>query len=578
MYLMPKITPLRVFFLCWISFFVLFWSKALFIDSTGNLVAGHPIMWADWAAHLTMTTAIAERGVGISSPLVIGEPFRYPFMINALSAILLRLGVDLIPAMVIPSFLSSIFLLFSLVWWFRTLLRSDSKAMLATTFFFFSGGLGFVFALKDISAVWQQAELPWHTFLAQTSQSYTYYEKFGVVAINVVHGMIIPQRAFSLGVAVALVGLTLVLKWWRNSAQTDGLQRQWNLVAAGIVFGLLPLIHTHSFLAVFCILSCWAVISLVQKQRHKVVGWFLIAGITTTIALPQLIYLQAIPGFLKTGTTASGITLKLGWMAQDFSMNWIVFSLLNWGVVLPLAAFSFSLLGMKGTLEQKKLALEFIPFWVLFLAANLVSFQPSIWDNSKLLIWAYLGFCGLAATSITHLINLQAHTKSHILKVKVAFVIGILLSLLAVATGSLDLYRVLRHDLHKQQLSSQHDVQLAQWVQKNTSKDSIWLTGNYHTHWLFTLTGRQAVLTYPGWVWTHGYSYIEQERVSRGIYESPIVDKNNLQKYGITHIVIGPYERHQFRVNPIWDTNNPATFIELLYETKNTKIFVVKSD
>jgi len=573
-YLMPKITPLRIFFLCWISFFVLFWSKAFFIDSTGNLVAGHPIMWADWAAHLTMTTAIAERGVGIASPLVIGEPFRYPFMINALSAVLLRLGVDLVPAMVIPSFLSSIFLLFALVWWFRTLLNSDSKAMLATTFFYFSGGLGFLFALKDISTVWLQARIPWQTFLAQTAQSYTYYEKFGVVAINVVHGMIIPQRAFSLGIAVALVGLTLVLKWWRNKL-VNGRRDQWQLLAAGVLFGLLPLIHTHSFLAVFCVLSCWAVSSLVQKQHEKIAGWLLISGITTIIALPQLIYLQAIPGFLKTGTTASGITLKLGWMAQDFSMNWIVFSLINWGVILPLAALS---LGIRSKLGKKKLALETIPFWVLFLAANLVSFQPSIWDNSKLLIWAYLGFCGLAATTIAHLISLQAHKKSHILKVKVAFVIGILLSLLAVASGSLDLYRVLRHDLHKQQLSSEHDVQLAQWVQKNTSKDSIWLAGNYHTHWLFTLTGRQAVLTYPGWVWTHGYSYSEQERVSRGIYESPIVDKNNLKKYGITHIVVGPYERQQFRVNPIWNTDKPTRFIELLYQTKTTKIFVVKSD
>ncbi len=569
---MPEITPLRVFFLCWISFFVLFWSKALFIDATGNLVAGHPIIWADWAAHLTMTNAIAQRGINIASPLVIGEPFRYPFMINAVSAVLIRLGVGLIPAMVMPSFLSSIFLLFALVWWFRILLKSDSKAMLATTFFFFSGGLGFVYALKDISVVWQQAELPWYTFLAQTSQSYTYHEKFSVVAINVIHGMIIPQRAFSLGVAVALIGLTLILRWWRSEQNIKRFEKSWwQLMAAGVLFGFLPLIHTHSFIAVFCILSCWAIVSLVQKQLKKLLGWMLIAGITTVIALPQLIYLQVFTEFTNTTIGSSATSIRIGWMASDFSMNWIVFSLLNWGVVLPLAALSL------GMLRKEKLALETLPFWVLFIAANLVSFQPSIWDNTKLLIWAYIGFCGLAATSIAQLISQQARQKKYILRVKVAFVIGVFLAMLAVASGSLDLYRILRHDLHKQQLASTQDLELAQWVKKNTPKESIWLTGNWHTHWLFTLTGRQAVLTYPGWVWTHGYSYQEQEMLTRNIYEGASVNPVNLQKYGITHIVVGPYERQQFRVNPIWNSDNPSTFVELLYETKTTRIFVVKS-
>lgn len=613
--------PIFVFFLAWCLYFILFWTKALYLDNSGNFMAGHPIIWSDWAAHLTMTNAIEQRGLFIENPLLIGEPFRYPFATNALSALILRLGIPLIPAMVVPSFVSSILLIFSLTWWFSTLLRNTASARLATTFFMFSGGLGFLFALKDM----QLTSAPL-AHLANTSLSYTYQENIGLVAINVVHGMVIPQRAFALGMALGLIGLTLILIWWRDKQDTQLISegsesnKSQNIVArlytisktllpAGLLLGLLPSIHTHSFLAVFFILSCWACISILHKEKSKIIGWIFLVVLIGLLAIPQLHFLNALSfvprlqeislqsaqsvesiqvGSLNvesaqlakvelTQPPHSKIATALGWMAPKFGESWLVFSIKNWGVVLCLAAITTLALGIKKTEPNKKMLQEFLPFWIIFILANVFSFQPYIWDNTKLLMWSYLGFCGLSAYAITEIIkkshNLNAQQKYG--SSKQVLILALLLVALSTASGSLDIYRILRHDLHKQQLSSSQDLELVAWVKNNTNLNSVWLTANWHTHWLFTLTGRQAVMTYPGWIWTHGFEYKHLDTLSRKIYESSSLDIASIKETGITHIVVGPHEKNQYKISKLWTSPSQSDHLKIIFQTETTKIFEV---
>src|SRR5689334_25310108 len=88
----------------WSLFFVAFWSRAFGFDDAGNLWAGHPHLWADWAIHFTFGNAMAERHlIPAASPLLVGRPLAYPFAVDLISAVLLRAGVPLLRAFVVPS-------------------------------------------------------------------------------------------------------------------------------------------------------------------------------------------------------------------------------------------------------------------------------------------------------------------------------------------------------------------------------------------------------------------------------------------------------------------------------------------
>lgn len=555
--------------LSWTLYFLLFWSKALYVDTAGNLIAGHPLIWADWAAHLTMVTAIAERGVFIANPLILGEAFRYPFATHAISATLLQLGIPLTQAMVLPSLLGSFLLLGSLIWWFTTLLKSKNKAAFATSIFLLSGGLG-VFFIPNLAAPLTYA---------------TYAENTGIVLINTVVGMSIPQKPFSWGMSFGLIALTLILHWWKKIAnQADNTkQNQGQLVISGFLLGLLPIIHTHSYLATGIILACWSGVSLISKRIQKkhflaeFKGWLIIM----VAALSTSLLSFGLMGFNPLAIQNSGqafMHLQLGWLASNYNQVWPVFVLKNWGISIVIAAVSTLFLlkcvyrtkrqmGFKNLLQTQLLTVSG-SFWGLFLIAQTISFQPNVWDNSKMFAWAYLGLAGLITYGLA-----QLPTK--------LFPISLVLISLLISAGGIDVLKSLNHDNNSYQLSSSSDLSLARWVTQNTPEDSIWLTANTHTHWLFTLTGRQAIMTYPGWLWSHGYEYDELETLTTAIYTQGLdqgIHLAKLRNLGVTHIVVGPYERAQFRLHPSWLMSDSTTLpptVKLIHQTETTAMYAL---
>ena len=55
------------------------------------------------------------------------------------------------------------------------------------------------------------------------------------------------------------------------------------------------------------------------------------------------------------------------------------------------------------------------------------------------------------------------------------------------------------------------------------------------------------VMSYPGWLWSHGYEYAERERDLRELYQLSPQAPAIVSKYGIDYLVIGPWERNEFR-------------------------------
>lgn len=144
--------------------------------------------------------------------------------------------------------------------------------------------------------------------------------------------------------------------------------------------------------------------------------------------------------------------------------------------------------------------------------------------------------------------------------------------LTTIASGTIDAYRILRHDLHGYTMYSNEELELVTWAKQNTLVNSIWLTGNNHNHWLYNLTGRQAVMTYPGWLWTHGYDYLPVQRDIQLMYQQPMKYKSLFKQYKIDYIMVDPSSRRNWQVN-LDELSQVGTLIK---QTKNYLMYELK--
>lgn len=552
----------------WVLYSAFFWSKALFFDKAGNLVAGHVNIWGDWAAHMTMGNAMAERGLFLSSsPLLIGQPFAYPFVSNMVSSILLKTGLPLITSYALPSFIFASLFVVALFWFYLVVFKSRGVAIIASCIFIFNGGTGFYYFVQDVL----KSDNPVATILSPAHE-YTRLDSQNIKWINVIDSMIIPQRAFTLGFPLALVALGLIYQSTFSIKAKQATHTK--TIAAGLIIGLLPIIHTHSFLAVFIILTFWSITDLLftwykTKKANTVLlrtrYWAMLLIIVTTLALPL------IKIFLSQNVSEAFIQWYPGWLAKEFKMNWVVFWFKNWSITPFIALMSWAVLFDKNK-KNKQWPYIFAPFFGIFIAANLWLFQPFSWDNTKLIVWSSLGFSGVVAHMLYQMWQYSTK-KSTSIRIKSIIRITIFCLLFSItASGLLDAYYIAKHDLHSHIMFSKEEVDLANWAKENTDKESIWLTGDQHNHWVFVLTGRQALMAYRGWLWTHGYDYRGVESAVSQMYTNPEQTTKLFNLYKVDYIVVGPNER------TVWHANELALErkFTVLKRTKNYTIFATQ--
>jgi hypothetical protein len=581
-----KLYQRRVFIFVgfWTLYFGWFWSKALTINQAGDLVAGHVNIWGDWAVHLTMTTAIAQRGVNISSPILINAPFAYPFFINAVSALLLKLNVDFLSAMILPSLISSIGLVLTLLWSFKSFFKSWNVSLVASLLFLLSGGLGFLYLGNNLF----NSEFPLRE-LVNPSQQYTRIDEVGIKWINVIDSMIIPQRSFALGFSLAIIALTLLYEWWLAHKKFS-----WKIIVSGLLLGLLPIIHTYAFLASFLILSFWSssdlILSLIKnkasliKKNYILVffktlkPWLFLAVFVGVIATPLLFIIGVMTiGDLNSLNATKSLSMLWGWLAGEYHQPWWFFALQNWGVLPIVALFGLVVFALdyKSKINKTRAILIFTPFFLIFILANIVKLQPYTWDNTKFFIWSHFAFSGLGALALSYGYHLakKVWLKKHknlVLFGASTFALSLLFAV-SITSGTLDAYRILRHQLSSHVFLNKAELSLAEWAINNSDPNSVWLTGDQHNHWLFTMTGRQPIMAYRGWLWTHGYNYQNQERAVSSLYINPKNYLNLLKLYQIDFVVIGPNEK------TVWKANESAwmEIFPVIHQNQSTKIFSI---
>lgn len=505
--------------LFWGSYFTLLWSRQL-VETVEGWRAGGTSTWGDGAAHLTYMSTFAFRDkFPLQHPLFWGVPFSYAFGADWLGGVLVRSGMSLFLAYSFLGLALSLVLVWLMFEWFKWLWKSDWVALIGSALFLWSGGLGWWWFIKDVASNGLVATI------AALPREYTHWEEKGIFWINTVSSELLPQRAFLLGMSVGIIVL-----WWLMKGMAGKENRRLWFLGAGILTGLMPIIHAHTGVVVGMVAGWWWINNWWARRDFRSWVWFWVPVVVVGGMLTKI--------FIWSAISESFFRFWPGWLTNPQSQggSWVWFWVKNWGVFGVAAIWGW--FGLKK--DKRRLLAPFVALWVV---ANLWLFQPWDWDNSKMFTWVYLMLAGVVAGAIVKLGKKGWWGK----------LAGGSVFVLATWSGMLDTARLLQWNKISLPLVSYEEVQLANQVRERTLPQAVFLTADQHNHFVPMLTGRQIVMGFKGWMWSYGLPYQEREEEVRVMFTGAAGAEKLLKKYGVDYVVVGPAEIYgELKANEKW--------------------------
>ena len=527
------------------------------IDLPDGVYTGVLNNFGDLPFHISVITSFAYgNNYPPEDPTFAGVRFTYPFLTDFVSAIFLHCGASLRQSMFIENFVVALAFVGVLHRWAFEMLRNRLAALLTPVLVFLNGGFGWILLWPAIKMHNSTAE-----FLQSLPVSFTVIPETTWRWGNAVSALLIPQRGFLLGLPLAVIVFTL---WWQATGDSEkgslelaeqdartekskkknkkqrrakgvmglrvpapldlhisSLQR---MVAAGIVAGLLPLVHAHSFVAVMVVGGC---IALLQRRWRE---WITFAVVASVIALPQM--------WWSTHHSAVDATRffdwQYGWDRGKEDAIW--FWLKNAGLFIPLTVAAVLWRG-KHPLVSRRLLLFLAPFSLCFIIPNVLKMAPWIWDNIKVLFYWWVASAPLVAILLARL--WQKGPAQRLLALALFGCITL--------AGALDVGAIVLRS-NKYQVFDSNAIGFAELVREKTEPRALIIHAPVHNHPVF-LTGRRSLMGYPGHIWTHGLDYTQRESEIRRIYAGGSDAGLLLQKYGVQYAVVGPHEHYLMTVN-----------------------------
>jgi len=518
----------------WLLYFAWIWYQQ-FIFKDDGVYAGWVGSWADGAVHLTYASRFAFGPFGsYQLPVYAQHPFTYAFVADMLTGLTTKFtGISIFLSHQLWGFVLTALVIYLLFRFYRKITHSKTVATLALSLFFLSGGFGFKYFYEDIKTQ------GFFTTITRLPRQYTHLPDQGLEWINLISGELIPQRAMLLGL---IVGLLLLTWYWQIVTDKRSFAPR-DFLVMGLVLGLLPIIHPHTFM-VMTGLGVWSLLLTVRRLKFKW-AYFVLPAVGLSLVLISI--------FVSPATEAGFISWKLGWLAPKHNLSSLSFWLLNWGLFLPLA-----FVGIVKLSSKQRLFL--FPFLVLFVLANLWIFQPYDWDNTKLFTWVHLAF----SISVAQLlVSLSRRSVTRILVP--------VLVLVLVASGGLDALRLLDIDQNIIPMYATEELLMAEKIKADTEPTSLFLTSDRHSHPVPTLTGRQILMGYRGWLWTYGITDTQRAADVAAMYAGGVQAENLFNQYQVDYVVIGPHEQQTLAVNQNYFSQNHR----LWYQSDNYFIYHV---
>ena len=532
------------------------------IETPDGIFTGLLNNFGDLPFHVSVITSFSfGNNFPPQDPTYAGVRFTYPFLTDFVSAIFVRCGADLRQSMFLENFVVALAFVGLMHRWALEMLRDKLAAIITPILVLLNGGVGWILLWEQLTKKNKdglvgilQGLPPSFTVIPETTW------RWG----NAMSTLLIPQRGFLLGLPLAVIVFT---QWWLSAEKPEekenggkgekgkGKKRKKQkrvhldepapvisqhfalfpfspipqpmrrMIAAGVVAGLLPLVHAHSFVVVMVVGGC---IALLQRRWRD---WITFAFVASIIALPQM--------WWSTHNSAVDagkfFEWQFGWDHGQENPFW--FWLKNTGLFIPLTLAALLWRHDGKPMVPRKLLVFYLPFTLCFIIPNVLKMAPWIWDNIKVLFYWWLASAPLVALLLARL------WRQGIVKRAIA------VCLLACVTlaGGLDVAAIVLRS-NEYGIFTAPGIQFAELIKRETPPQAVVIHAPVHNHPVF-LTGRRSLMGYPGHVWTHGLEFGPRESEIRRVYAGASDANAILRKYGVDYAVVSPLEKNIMNVN-----------------------------
>lgn len=568
------IVPVFLFFLAVLS------SHTIDYRPDGSIHTGQATN-GDMNMHLSFISSIAEQGIFPPEySLLPKTKLSYPFLCDTISSSLYLWGSSLRFAYMLPVVFAILQVMAGVLVLAAEILKSRLKAVIAWIFFFLNGGFGVYYFVRG---AFQDSKVFTRIF-TEFYQTPTNFLDGNIRWSNIIVDMLLPQRATLFGWAVLLPALYVLYR-------AVSLKLRGYFVVAAVMAGSLPMIHTHSFLAMGMVCAMWLIYSMRTElnpqwktKESKIELWILFTFfllmcsldvLRKLIAIQDTVYLAI--GFagglavtvlciyfvVKGFQDAEGRKMVINWavllavvlllalpqlIMWTFSQaqgeqfvrgyfNWanlndtyLGFYFKNLGIV-----YMISLVALIFTRSRHYFLVS--PFFFIWFVGELIVFQPNVYDNNKIL---YIGYLFLCLLSADYLVEILGKFSSKVVQGGVLAVVLFLSSISAVLTMG-------REYVSDYQLYSADGVAMCRYIEKHTEPTDVILTDTRHNNEVVSMTGRNIVCGSSSFLYYHGLDYRTQEEDVGVMYQNP-QDITLFDKYDVKYVYISNSERYNYGI------------------------------
>lgn len=509
-------------------------------EVNGALYAGQST-YGDMCLHLGIATGLKNASFPPEYTILPGTTLGYPFLSDTLVTSMLLMGTGLSQAFVVSGTLMFVLvgLGFFLLAWKLTGRRGATAA--AFLLMFLNGGLGFAYAIDMIGVDGSAFRDIFSGFyMTPTNQP-----DLNLRWVNVIADMMVPQRTL-LGGWIALIPAIYLLV--DATKKTD-----WRrFLVLGVWASAIPLIHTHSFLALGLLSAGAMAYCLIRPARgtdrmQTLVCFAVYGGVALLLSLPQLMK------FAFPQTTGGGVLrLMFNWVNNNQGMGEMLLKddyLWFWVKNVGLIFLVFVPAALSADRQGRMLSCGAA---CIFAVSELVLFQQNVYDNNKLFYVAYIVMVPVAMQYLSGIFDRLKGVKGR------AFFTALFL-FVSCLSGSLSL---MRESVSTYQVFGRTEVAAAETAQALGDPEDVFLTGTQHLNPISALAGRKIVCGPGLYLYYHGLDYAQQDADVRLMLESPAENLALFEKYHVRYVYLSSYERNDYQVDEAFFRENGACVFE----------------
>jgi hypothetical protein len=467
--------PDSFYYLMFFLFLMMLWACHVSFLHQGLWSQG--TTYSDLPFHMNLITSFAY---GVNSNRSSFWPFKttfyaferliYPIIPDYHSTVLVSVGASVRMSIFLPSLMLSMSVMCALYHLARQFSATPFVPELAVLLFCFAGGDGWKRLLRDPVKVSRHQDM-------NTNYAHNFgdYETFWVHTL--IHFMF-PQRS-----AMFTMTLCLVTAYTLIECSRHGYKDKILMFTAGCCVSLIPMASGHSFLAICLLAAILAVQTCpwltTKKWFNFLKAWIIFSIPIILIGLPQSV--------VYVGRAKQGNFIGIEMLWRDYGGPGLRHCLVMWWESLSNFLY-LSLIHCWFSFGPTQTA-TYIPPFVVFWISNFVRFQPGAMDNTKVFIAAWYP---LACAAVAHFLIWFAGRRPRT---------ALALAVAAMASGTLCVVKSLAFPFP---VFSPQELDVAKWAIENTPLESVFLTTTYPGIPVTAIAGRTALMTFPGWAWTHG--------------------------------------------------------------------------